>query len=126
MITLKYINTNRGTATAEFIQVDPSSDGSFVRFDVKSALPSIGGVITPMVKVSVFLSRPSPVNNPCDPTACSGSVSQTARVELNLKKGNATDYAAMKAEVIRVLDEAIAQNYLLDGVVPPVTATFTE
>lgn len=124
MTTLKYVNTNRGTASSEYMQVEPSVDGSMIRIDTKRVAPVLNGVVVPMVRVSAILSRPRDVLDPCKGEPACAQATEAVRIDLNLLYGDSTSCAALRAELNRVLDKAIEDYYVLNGVVPPVDATF--
>lgn len=120
---MKYINTTRDKTASEYVRTEPSFDGSVVQFGATSVNPSINGTVVPMVKGFVRLSVPSAVT-PCDPDACAGTINEAVKVEFNIKGGNTASLAALRLEVNRVLDIALAEYNFANGIVPPVTAAF--
>lgn len=121
----QYTNVSRERNSSEFAQVEPDYDGSIALFKATTATPSIAGTIVPMVKGSVRVSQPSAVD-PCDPGLCKGTVTQAILVEFNIKRGEVETLEALRDEVVRLLDEAIANYHFADGIVPPVSAIFAE
>lgn len=119
----KYINSTRDRTTASFVQTEPTFDGTVVDFKLTSVNPSVAGVVVPMVKGLARISKPHPVES-CNPNVCSGSINQAVTVEFNLLNGNKTSFEALRTEVNRVIDAAILEYNLLNGIVPPVSAAF--
>lgn len=120
---MKYINTTRDKTTSDFARVNPSVDGSTLHFLVKTARPMIVGTSVPMVTGSLRLAVPAPVTS-CDPSACSGEVTESVTLQFNIKAGNSASLVTLRAELNRVFDAAVASYNLADGIVPPATADF--
>lgn len=117
----KYANVTRSKNQSDFARVAPSFDGSSVVFKAVDAKPNIAGTIVPMVRGSVRLTTPV---NAASTDAAPAIVNETFLVEFNLRRGGAT-LAAMKQEVVRLLDAAIADYQFANGLVPPSEAQFT-
>lgn len=118
---MKYINTIRDRQAAEFARVEPSFDGAVVEFNINNAQPMINGQRVNMVKGFARLSVPTAVES-CDST-CVGYVTEVVEIRFNEIRGGA-NHTGLLAEVSRVLADAVSNYQLLNGVVPPVSATF--
>lgn len=119
---MKYINTLRDRSQAEYAQTEPTFDGSVAHFGTRTASPSIGGQVVPMVKASVRLSRPTAVTL-CNDT-CPVSVNSAVEITFNVVRGDTATLAAMRTEVNRLLDEAVADFQFANGLVPSGNADF--
>lgn len=121
----KYTNAIRTKDLSEFARVEPSFDGTLATFSAKTATPNIGGVVVPMVHGKVRLAVPTPVANPCDPSACGPVVTEAIAVDFNVQRGG-ENLAALRDEVVRLVDLAIADYQFANGLVPPTDADFGE
>lgn len=118
---MKYTNTSKTQNNASFVQVSPMMAGSQVDFSANSVTPNISGTIVPMVRGYVRLT--SKVGyTPCG-SECSTQVNEAVRIEFNVVQ-SLDNLEALRDECVRVMDVAIAEYYLAQGIVPPVSADF--
>lgn len=118
----KYTNITRSRGSADFALTSPSFDGSIALFKVSEAKPNINGTIVPMVRGTVRLTTPV---NAASPDAAPAVVNEAVTVEFNVRRGG-VELNSMRDEVIRLLDAAVANYQLANGIVPPSEATFGE
>lgn len=116
----KYTNITRARGSADFARTSPSFDGSTVLFKVAEAKPNIAGTTVPMVRGTVRLTTPV---NAASPDVAPAVVNEAVAVEFNVRRGGAS-LAAMRTEVVRLLDAAVANYQLANGIVPPSEAVF--
>lgn len=119
---MKYINTTRDKTTAEYARIEPSFDGSTCVISVKNASPVVAGKAVPMVNAKVRVVTPAIVAS-CNPAVCDSSVNESFTLDFNVKRG--ADVTAIRTEALRILNVAINEYQLHNGVVPPATADFT-
>lgn len=118
---MKYINTLREKSHATFVRVEPTFDDTQIDVSSSSVTPQVAGQAVKMVKATVRITTPSEVRNCND--ECVAHVNEAVALSFNLRQGGA-NLAALKAEVIRVFDDLVANYQLVNGVVPPATADF--
>lgn len=121
-MTTQYINTNRDKTSSDYARVLPSFDGSTLTFTVKSAAPVVAGQVVPMVHAKLRVVTPAVVTS-CNPAVCDSSVNEAITIDFNVKRGS--DVTALKLEALRVLEVALSEYQLNNGVLPPATADFT-
>lgn len=121
---MKYINTNRSQTSASFVQVEPTFGGQDAHINVTNTRPKIGGTTLNMVKGAVRLVKPTPVDVCQD--SCGVSVNSQVELRFNAVRGDVTTVKAMRTEVNRLFDALVADFHVVDGVVPPSTATFED
>lgn len=117
---MKYTNITRARGSADFARTFPSFDGSVALFKVTEAKPNIAGTIVPMVRGTVRLTSPV---NAASVDAAPAVVNEAVAIEFNVRQGGA-NLAAMRNEVVRLLDAAVANYQLANGIVPPSEAIF--
>lgn len=120
---IKYTNAIRTKDLSEYARVLPSFDGTVVTFSAKTATPNIGGTVVPMVQGKVRLAVPVAATNPCDPSLRGPVVTEAIAVDFNVQRGG-VNLQALRAEVVRLVDLAIANYQFANGLVPPTDADF--
>lgn len=118
---MKYQNVNRSQDNATFVRVDPMDNGFLTIKSKEASYTPAAGVKTPMVAGFVRLDTYAEVT-PCGDT-CVTPVKETVELRFNVIKGGAR-LSVNKTELLRVLDKAINEAYLLQGLVPAATVTF--
>lgn len=120
---MPYINQTHGLDKATF--VEPRQDGylNTITLKAKRSDVRIGASTVAMVSLSALLTEPHVVAE-CDSVCPVGTLNETARVEVNVRRGNATQIAALRDEVNRVLDAWITDFHATSGVLPPASASF--
>lgn len=118
----KYTNTQKAPNTSVFVQVSPTMAGSEVTFNASSVQPKVGAATVPMVRGSVRLA--SKANYATCETECGVTVNESVRIEFNVVDKTDGNLAALRSECVRLMDVAIAEYYLAQGLVPPVSADF--
>lgn len=120
-MTVKYTNVTRARGSAEFARTSPSFDGSSALFKVAEAKPNIAGTIVPMVRGTVRLTTPV---NAASQDVAPAFVNESIAIEFNVRRGGVV-LASMRDEVVRLLDAAVADYQLANGIVPPSEAAFS-
>lgn len=122
---IKYINTQRDRASAEFTQTEPDFSGQLVNVSASVTRPMIPGVgsPTPVVKGRVRVVKPVKVPA-CNDTGCGGTINSAVAIEFNVLQGDVDAINALVTEAKRCLDDALANYQLANGVIPPSTADF--
>lgn len=118
----RYQNTSFAAGSSEFTEVLGSKFIS--RFTASTPTVKTSGGSVQLVNGKLALVRPtSKVGcNECTPV----SFQESMRVEFNFDPTTPARFTEMRAELNRLLDEAIS-NYLFNsGMVPPVYASFPE
>lgn len=120
---MKYFNT--GFAPNKSTFVDIGTDAALTKqlgFSNKESLvrTTVGGTRMTSGQVSFVSPFKVDCSEACDDTTLTESV----KISWNVRYGNAASLDAMRAEMNRVLDLAIAEYGALQGLVPPVYATF--
>lgn len=118
---MKYQNVNRSQDNATFVRVDPLDNGFLTIKSKEASFTPAAGVKTPMVSGFVRLDTYADIT-PCGET-CVTPIKETVELRFNVIKGG-TRLNINKAELLRVLDKAISEAYLLQGLVPAATVTF--
>lgn len=118
---MKYQNVNRSQDNATFVRVVPLDNGFLTIKSKEASFTPAAGVKTPMVSGFVRLDTYADIT-PCGET-CVTPVKETVELRFNVIKGGAR-LSINKTELLRVLDKAISEAYLLQGLVPAATVTF--
>lgn len=118
---MKYQNVNRSQDNATFVRVDPLDNGFLTIKSKEASYTPAAGVKTLMVSGFARLDTYADIT-PCGET-CVTPVKETIEVRFNVVKGGAR-LGVNKTELLRVLDKAINETYLLQGLVPAATVTF--
>lgn len=118
---MKYQNVNRSQDNATFVRVNPLDNGFLTIKSKEASFTPAAGVKTPMVSGFVRLDTYADIT-PCGET-CVTPVKETVELRFNVIKGGAR-LSINKTELLRVLDKAISEAYLLQGLVPAATVTF--
>lgn len=117
-----YINTLRDRTSAEYVQTSPSVDGSVLTFTPRQVTPTVNGTPVKMVKASIRLARPKTVSV-CE-SDCGVEITSAVELSFNIQSGDTETLSALRAELDRVVDAAIADFQLAYGLVPSGNATF--
>lgn len=119
---MKYTNTQKAPNASTFVQVAPTMAGSEVTFTAASVKPKVGVTAVPMVRGSVRLASKADYTA-CNDT-CGVTVNESVRIEFNVLDQSTSNLGALRSECVRLMDVAIAEYYLAQGLVPPVSADF--
>lgn len=119
----KYTNTQKTPTSSTFVQVSPTMAGSEVTFNAASVQPKVGSVAVPMVRGSVRLA--SKANYTTCENDCGVTINESVRIEFNVIDKADGNLSAIRSECVRLMDLAIAEYYLAQGLVPPVSADFS-
>lgn len=119
---MSYQNVSAENGRSKFIKVKPDGTLDELYFTAKrTSLPIGGGVRVNTASAGLTLNSQVNVASEGEiPTLVGNSV----KVTFNIKSGDAAALTALRAEVNRVLDVALAQYNLGQGLVPPTAATF--
>lgn len=122
---MPYINQTHGLDKATF--VEPRVDGYLSTITVKTKRSDVrlGSSSVAMVSLSALFTDPLVVTE-CGSVCPVGVLNETARVELNVRRGDVAKITALRAEVNRVLDTWITEFHAASGVLPPASATFDD
>lgn len=120
---MPYINQTHGLDKATFVA--PREDGYLDTITVKTKRSDVrlGNSSVAMVSLSALFTDPFAVAE-CGSACPVGVLNETARVELNVRRGDTGRITALRAEVNRVLDTWITEFHAASGVLPPASATF--
>lgn len=121
-MTHKYQNTGFTPGVSVFTDVDTQLP-SIATFNASRVKAQVSGGSVSFVKGKLSL-RSSKMADVCG-LDCPREVVESFTVEFNVQDG-AQGLAAMRAEVLRLFDEAISQYGFDRGLVPPVYASFIE
>lgn len=117
---MQYVNTSRTNADATFVRVAPLLDGSVVVFKSKKTSISKGQVAATFVAASVRLDQPVSITA-CE-TACPVEFTESMNLSFNVRAG--TPLTTLKTELLRLVDKAVDDYNLSNGLVPPTHASF--
>lgn len=121
---MSYQNTGFVAGSSKFVKVLPSGTNNEAVFTSKNtAVPVTGGKVN-MVSASVALQQPKDVTISAVEGAPKTLINESVKVSFNVVKGSIVDLNAIKGEVDRLLDLAVAEYNLANGLVPPANATF--
>lgn len=121
-MTHKYQNIGFNTGSSIF--VDTAKDlPSIATFTASRVRATVSGGTIPFVRGKVVL-RTNALAVACG-NDCPSEVTESFTMDFNVQDG-AQNLAAMRIEVLRLFDEAIASYGFDRGLVPPVYAAFTE
>lgn len=121
-MTHKYQNIGFNTGSSVF--VDTAKDlPSIATFTASRVKATVSGGTIPFVRGKIVLR--SNANASVCGNDCPVEVTESFTMDFNVQDGT-QNLAAMRAEVLRLFDEAIAKYGFDRGLVPPVYAAFTE
>lgn len=118
-MTQKYQNTAFDGGKSQFVDVTNQAELTFTAKNVEVSTRS-GAV--PMSKGVVVVRKQATAIVPCND--CPARVTESVKIEFSTVTGDAASLEALRAEVIRVMDAALANYGLGAGLVPPSYATF--
>lgn len=121
-MSVKYQNIAFSADKAQFIDAVTNlagPNGLIFTNTVKQA-PLAGGAKAQMVTGSLTINQPTSVVSGDSTTV----LNESLKIQWNFTRSSATKLAAMRAEMLRCFDKAIAEHNLTMGLVPPVYATF--
>lgn len=121
----QYFNNGFAPDKSSFVDVDSNvGQVNSLVFTNKSTnvVTSVGQ--TKMVSGHISLTVPFKVS--CSEECQDITLNESLRVQWNMRYDSTEALSALRAEVNRVLDEAIASYGLQKGLVPPVFATFSD
>lgn len=119
---MKYQNIDRTSELASFLRVDPLDNGVLTVKSKKTAFTPTAGVKARMVAGFARLDTLATYTPTCG-EACDTPIKETVEIRFNVLEGGA-NFAANKAELMRVFGLAIDDMYLLSGLVPAASADF--
>lgn len=119
---MKYVNIGLTAGKSEFAGV--RSDGAVdnLNFVSKAAIVNTQQGSVRMCAGHVSLTKPFTVD--CGDTCTAAFLNESIKVQWNVKYADEASFAALETEVLRVLADARAEYNLLNGIVPPASATF--
>lgn len=120
IMTQRYQNIGFNTDKSTFIGAnEPKPE---ITFSAKRVNVALKNGIAPMVKATVSLRQEQAVT-PCGST-CAESVMESAQISFSILRGDDASLTALRSELNRLVDAALANYLLTDGYVPPVYAAF--
>lgn len=115
---MSYQNTGFNTGTSTFVDVNQNYE---ITFASRKVAAKVGAFSVPMVKAAATLRASS------EATACGSEcplpIVESVKIEFSVTQG-AASLEALRAELTRLVDKAISDFHLTDGLVPPVFAAF--
>lgn len=120
IMTQRYQNIGFNTDKSTFIGVNQPKPE--IAFSAKRVNVSLKNGIAPMVKATVSLRQEKEVT-PCGST-CAETVMESAQISFSILRGDDASLTALRSELNRLVDAALANYLLTDGRVPPVYAAF--
>lgn len=121
----KYQNVGFAADKSQFIDATSNTAGanSLLFTNTVKLAPLAGGGKKQMASGSITVNLPTSVEGTV--TGQSATVlNESLKLQWNFGRGDAAKLVALRAEMNRVLDDAIANYNLTMGLVPPVHATF--
>lgn len=106
---------------AQFVRISQAGNDEILFGSKVSMVPVTGGRVS-MTSGSVTLNTPKSVT-PAEGVVES-SVNNSLKISFNIVKGDLTALTALRLEADRLLDAAIADYNLANGLVPTASATF--
>lgn len=119
-----YQATVNGPGSVVFVNPQNEAEARFTAKATKVVLPSKKAV-TVVTQELLFTTPKTLADAECSPCA-TDVINNSARIKLNFIRGDATAIAALRLEVNRLLDKALASYYFADGFVPPISSNFSE
>lgn len=123
----KYQNVGFAADKSQFIDANSNNAGanSLLFTNMVKLAPLAGGGKRQMASGSMTINIPTSVES----TVAGQSVTvlnESLKLQWNFSRGDSAKLAALRTEMNRVFDEAIANYNLTMGLTPPVHATFAE
>lgn len=121
-MSVKYQNIGFAADKASFIDAVTNTAGanSLIFANSVKQAPLAGGAKSPMVSGSLTVNIPTSVTVDQAVTV----LNESLKIQWNFSRGTTASLTALRAEMNRVLDKAIADYNLTMGLVPPVYADF--
>ena len=122
----KYQNVGFAADKSQFIDAtsNPAGANSLLFTNSVKQAPLSGGGKKAMTSGSLTVNLPRTVVGSAG--AQDTQLNESLKVLWNFGRGDAVKLTALRAELNRALDEAIANHNLTHGLVPPVSAIFAE
>lgn len=118
-----YQTTVNSPGSITLVNPQSNAEARFVGKTTKVTLPSKASA--QVVTQELLYTVPKSLENECSPCGTE-VINNSLRLKLNFIRGDATAIAAMRTEVNRLLDKALADYYFADGFVPPISSNFAE
>lgn len=117
-----YQNVGFEPNRSSYVDVSNVAGPNTVAFTNKSvAVPTSVGA-TKMVSGAITVTQPFEVD--CSEQCNGATLNESVKVQWNIRYANLARLTALRAEVNRVLDAAITDYHICEGLVPPVYASF--
>lgn len=120
---MSYQATENKPGMVHFVNPVNGDVAQFTAKVVKVTTPSKATIN--MVNQDLLVQTRKAVVSECDPCG-SGDVNNSVRVKCTFIQADAAQLTAMRVEVNRLMDLAIAQYNFTAGFVPPISATLSE
>lgn len=114
----KYQNTGFETGSSTFVDTNQKNE---VTFRSRKVSTKVGAVIVPMVKAAATLRASSEA--PVCGSECPLPIVESVKLEFSVTQGGAS-LDALRTELMRLVDSALSEYHLANGLVPPSYATF--
>lgn len=119
---MKYQNIAFSADKAQFIDAVTNTAGpnGLIFTNMVKQAPLAGGAKAQMVNGSITINQPTSVVSSDSTTV----LNESLKLQWNFTRASTAKLAAMRVEMLRCFDEAVAQHNLAMGLVPPVYVTF--
>lgn len=118
----KYVNTGVMAGKSDFAGVREDDLVDTLTFTSRSNTVATQQGSVKMTSGHVSITSPFKVV--CGETCQTSYLNESIRIQWNVKYADVNALAALRAEALRVLDQAVEEFALLNGLVPPASATF--
>lgn len=121
----KYYNTGFAAGKSSFTDVDNQKASGLVNasaFASKTANVTTSNGVQPMATGEVTFTQPFLVTGPAGTQGI--PLNEFIGLRFNVRTGNTAALTALRTEVLRLFDKAVADYALAAGIVPPVSASF--
>lgn len=115
---MSYQNTGFNTGTSTFVDINQNYE---VTYASRKVAAKVGAFTVPMVKAAATL-RASTEATACG-SECPLPITESVKIEFSVVQG-ADSFESLRIELMRLVDKAISDYHLTNGLVPPVYAAF--
>lgn len=119
---MKYVNTGLTAGKSDFAGVREDDLVDTLTITSRANVVSTQQGSVKMAAGHVSLTSPFKVE--CGESCQTSYLNESIRIQWNVKYANADALAALKTEVLRVLDIVVTEYSVLNGLVPPASAAF--
>lgn len=122
---VKYQNIDRSANRSTYVEVGDRSGAQALITSKTTNFTPVSGALVGMTAGAVRVVRAVQASTSCG-LDCPPMVDNSVEVKFNVFKDDHTTFAELKAEAVRLIDEAWLTYNLGLGIVPPSEATFEQ